>query len=151
MLVVHTKEWISSRQLMPRLKSVCWAKNGVWWDQLRLWSTFASKTSTKEHHPSKNDNHRVYPEMIRYNETSHRLELRSPETNDKIQWNRMQIGNVFARGPMVGEIGRSEIRLRAFSWDSKEMERCTMKQNADSEWVCREVKCYCCERAGRSD
>jgi hypothetical protein len=71
--------------------------------------------------------------MIRYNETGCR-------------W-----GMCFARGPMVGEIGRSEIPLRVFSWDSTEMERCTMKQNADSEWVCREVKCYCGERAGRSD
>jgi len=61
------------------------------------------------------------------------------------------MGNVFARGPMGGEIGRSEIPMRVFSWDSKEMERCTMKQNADSEWICREVKCYCCERAGRSE
>lgn len=57
---------------------------------------------------------------------------------------------MFARGPMVGEIGRSEIPLRVF-WDSKEVERCTMKQNADSECVCTEVKCCCCERAGRSD
>ncbi len=72
-------------------------------------------------------------QMIRYNETGCRL------------------GMCFARGPMVGEIGRSEIPLRVFSWDSKEMKRCTMKQNADSEWVCREVKCYCGERAGRSD
>jgi len=63
----------------------------------------------------------------------------------------MQIGNVLARGPTVGEIGRSEIPLRVFSWDSKDMERCTVKQNADSEWVCREVKCYCCEHAGRSE
>lgn len=43
------------------------------------------KTSTKEHHSCTKDNHQLYPEMIRYNETGHRLELCLPERNDKIQ------------------------------------------------------------------